>query len=158
MVESENALLDSIKRKGEHSYYYAHAPRSTSDLDSAKVLRGEGIVTGGPPQLLGRQNPQNARGPKTETPSYYWSDEDETISVCVKLPEPLLGEAVSCEFDSRSFEFAYTPDETTHYKLHLKKLANPILPEESKFKVRRNKVVITLKKEETKKWWKLVDN
>ena len=50
-MEPENALLDSIKQKGDHSYYYAHKPRDLPPED-AKVLEGVGIVTGGPPQLL----------------------------------------------------------------------------------------------------------
>ena len=48
----ENALQANIKRKGQYSYYYAHAKRETEEEKEGIKLEGPGIVTGGPPVLL----------------------------------------------------------------------------------------------------------
>lgn len=52
MVEPSNALQESISRKGQHSYYYAHAPRDLDEIEQAIVISGDNIVTGGPPKLV----------------------------------------------------------------------------------------------------------
>ena len=52
-MSSENAVQANIKQKGERAYYYAHSREW--DCEDATVTEGEGIITGGPPVLLVRE-------------------------------------------------------------------------------------------------------
>ena len=47
----DNALLDSIARKGASSYYYAHAPKDFT-TEGAEHFKGDGKIYGGPPVLI----------------------------------------------------------------------------------------------------------
>ena len=49
--EANNALLDNIARKGQSSYYYAHAPRDFT-MEGAKHFEGDGKIYGGAPTLI----------------------------------------------------------------------------------------------------------
>lgn len=156
MVEAENALLDSIKRKGEHSYYYAHAPRQSDTLESAIRLEGSGIIYGGPPQLLGEQQ---ATAPVQHTyvniRNYSWADEDDEVTIYVNFAENVDSAKIACSFDSKSVELTYQISENETHRLSLKKLNSAIDPASSKYRVRKNRVTITLKKVDGGKWYKL---
>lgn len=157
MVESaENALLESIKRKGEHSYYYAHAPRQSDALDSALRMEGSGIIHGGPPKLLVEQE-LTVPVPHTYViiRNYSWADEDEDVTIYVNFPENLDSSKVECTFDTKSVELTYCISENETHKLSLKKLNSAIDPASSKYRIRKNRVTITLKKQAGGKWYKL---
>ena len=51
----DNALQANIKKKGQYSYYYAHAKKEGEELKEGIKVEGPGIVTGGPPVLLKSQ-------------------------------------------------------------------------------------------------------
>ena len=57
-MSSENALQANIKQKGERAYYYAHSREW--DASDAIITEGEGIITGGPPVLLAREDSSTA--------------------------------------------------------------------------------------------------
>ena len=46
----ESALQENIRKKGQYSYYYAHAKREDDEEQKeGEKLEGPGIVTGGTP-------------------------------------------------------------------------------------------------------------
>jgi hypothetical protein len=47
-----SALQANIKKKGQYSYYYAHAKREGEEVKEGIKVEGPGIVTGGTPVLL----------------------------------------------------------------------------------------------------------
>mmetsp|Transcript_16319 Transcript_16319/g.15666 ORF Transcript_16319/g.15666 Transcript_16319/m.15666 type:complete len:87 (-) Transcript_16319:344-604(-) len=52
--EKESALRASIKEYGQNSYYYAHAKKKV-DLEGAEIFKGDGLIYGGDPVLLGKK-------------------------------------------------------------------------------------------------------
>ena len=55
VAPEDNALQANIKKKGQYSYYYAHAKKESEELKEGIKIEGPGIVTGGPPVLLKSQ-------------------------------------------------------------------------------------------------------
>ena len=155
-MEAQNALLDSIRAKGDKSYYYAHAPRDLGP-EEAKVLEEEGIVTGGPPKLVGQRVSQVADGPvAVAIKNYSWMDEDEWVRVHIPFDHVPDQARLEIHFDLRSFELAYDRGEELH-KLCVARLSKAIVPEESRLRVRRQKVILDLKKAEIEQWYSLAD-
>jgi hypothetical protein len=50
--EEDNALQANIKKKGQYSYYYAHAKKEGNGYEEGEKFEGPGLVAGGPPVLL----------------------------------------------------------------------------------------------------------
>lgn len=158
MSDPANALIENIQKKGENSYYYAHAPRNIDNLEEAKVLTGDGIVTGGPPVLIKRHESVTELSPFSIIRNYSWADGDQKVTVYVPFEENIEESQVKCEFESKSFTLTFMKNEADVKKLVIKRLYKEIDPENSKFRVRSNKVVIHLKKLVTGSWYKLIDN
>ena len=155
MEASDNALLENIKRRGENSYYYAHAPRAQENLEEAKVIEGHGIVAGGPPKLIMRHDSYAEINTTSNIRNYSWADHDSKVSVYVEFEEPVEANNVNCSFESNSLELTYTMSTGEIKRLLLKKLSKKIDPEGCSFKTRKNKVIIHLKKESDGSWYKL---
>jgi len=153
MVESENALQESIKRRGDKSYYYAHAPRNNEDASIAKILEGEGIVTGGDPKLL--------QAAEVSVPSklkqvvnirnYTWTDEDDKIEISTPFEDS--EDKLEIQFTKDGLQLTHTVSEDETRKLLIKNLFKPIVPEGCSKRIRRNKVFITLQKEDPDTTW-----
>ncbi|CAG9317495.1 unnamed protein product [Blepharisma stoltei] len=158
MVESENALRDNIRRKGENSYYYAHAPRPDEVPDHAIVLEGDGIITGGPPKLIARDQQFTPQPHIFNIRNYSWSDENDKVTIYIPFEEDVDPDLVTCKFDTKEVDLTYSFSDTETRKLWLKKLSNTISPTQSSYKVRKNKIVITLKKVGSLSWYKLAEN
>lgn len=158
MVESENALLESIKKRGEHSYYYAHAPRFESVPEHAIVLEGDGIITGGPPKLIAKQHQPVPVHQIVNIRSYSYSDDGEKVTIYINFDESVNPDMVTCRFDSKELDLTYTFSDYETRKLWLKKLSHTIEPDQCTYKIRKNKIVITLKKTHNASWYKLADN
>lgn len=158
MSEAENALLGNIKKKGENSYYYAHAPRVADNLEEAKILEGEGIVTGGPPVLIKRHDSTTDVTLVSNIRNYSYSDSDDKITIYVPFEEEVDSNLVSCEFEDKKIMMTYLKSENDTKRLVLRKLFREIDPDTSSYRVRNNKIVITLKKKVSGSWYKLVDN
>lgn len=155
-METDNALLNSIKRRGPNSYYYAHAPRSC-DSSGAQVLEGAGLVTGGPPQLVTssscRESPESLK--LTPIRNYSWCDEDEELFIYVPCAPQASGLEVL--FSTHSLELKYCAENRLHL-LHIKKLRAAVAVPECKYRVRNGRITVTLKKETIEKWYSLVDS
>ena len=152
MVESENALQESIKRKGDKSYYYAHAPRNVDDPIITTILEGEGIVTGGDPKLLIKDIPKQEEVKQcVNIRNYTWHDSDEKIVVSMPFEDTENKITVTFNKDSLAVIYEVNPLETR--KLFIKPLNQAIIAENSTYRIRRNKLHIHLAKENTDETW-----
>ncbi|CAG9327990.1 unnamed protein product [Blepharisma stoltei] len=162
MVESENALMESIKKKGDKSYYYAHAPRNIDIPEEAKVLEGVGIVTGGPPVLITKDAPAEAA--RQVTPqivnirNYSWAEDDDKVTLYINFEEEVKAELISCTFNTKEFALTYDFSEAETRKLILKNLTHNIDPSQSNYKIRKSRITVNLKKTEIEKWYKLTES
>ena len=62
-------------------YYYAHAPKNFN-TEGAEVFKGEGLIYGGDPVLLGqREKPKEVvkEKPPKKITKYSWLDEDAKV-------------------------------------------------------------------------------
>lgn len=155
MVESENALQESIKRRGDKSYYYAHAPRNTEDPSIVKILEGEGIVTGGDPKLLISDESKSSKPSKPKQiiniRNYAWTDEDDKIEI--STPYEDTEDKLEVQFTKDSVQLIYNVSEDETRKLLIKNLFKDIIPETCSKRLRRNKVILTLVKEDPDTTW-----
>ncbi|KAF7456880.1 CS domain protein [Cryptosporidium felis] len=85
-----SALRSNIREKGEFSYYYAHKNNS-QDLGDAKIFQGPGIVTGGQPVLLHKdedpKEPTEKKPQSLKINKYSWSDCGESIQIYINLQD-----------------------------------------------------------------------
>jgi hypothetical protein len=153
MVESENALQESIKRRGDKSYYYAHAPRNVDDPSTAKILEGEGIVTGGDPKLLVSDIPKPEQ-PKhlVNIRNYNWGDEDDKVEI--STPFDGISESLDVLITTDSVQATFNTERNETKKLLIKPLNKSVIPETSSYRItRRNKLIITLAKMDPDATW-----
>jgi hypothetical protein len=160
---SVSALEHNIKTKKENAYYYAHAYKfDKKETDpEAKVISGPGIITGGDPVLLATQkkNIEILKEPKKFT-KYIFYDDDKFVVVKIDLPEDvkdlITDDCLECQFSERSLDLKVTIPNGEPYIFNVKKLSQKIIPEESKVKLVKGKIVINIrKKDEDEEWSKL---
>lgn len=114
MAETDmNFLEASIQQKGERSYYYAHKKREFT-TENAIVLEGNGIITGGPPQLLGTQD----SGSFSETrfdkiTRYSWYEDGGKVKIIIELDFPVTREMIDAGFNSHSLQLIVVPVDQT---------------------------------------------
>jgi hypothetical protein len=155
-----SALKHNQESKGSNSYYYAHT-RSYEVPADAKVVEGPGLITGGPPVLLEKQETDSSpnKGPVAQMiRNYAWNEEDMVMKVSVDGGDAALAtdENVKCEFETDSFVLSINVSETKKLQLQVP-LKKSIEPEKCKFRVSKGKGVrITLAKKEKGKWYDLV--
>ena len=156
-MEAQNALLANIKQKGPHSYYYAHQPRTPTDPAEARVLEGEGIVNGGIPKLAEVREVQALKPVVMPIRNYSWADETDKVTVIIPFTAgTLTAEQVEHSFEAKKVEVSLHPRDLEEYRLTLSNLSHSILPEESRIRVKANRVTLTLKKEIESKWFELL--
>lgn len=155
-----SALKHNQESKGSNSYYYAHT-RSYEVPADAKVVEGPGLITGGPPVLLEKQESDSSasKGPVAEQiRNYTWNEEDLLMKVQVDGGDAALATAenVTCEFEAGSFLLSIRVSEAKKLQLQVQ-LKKSIDPEKCKYRVSKGKGVrITLAKKEKGKWFDLV--
>ena len=90
---AENAVQSNIKTKGERAYYYAHS-REWNDTD-AIVTEGEGIITGGPPVLLAREDSKTAPNISAQKiTKYSWMDDGKSVKVILEFDHEISEEMI----------------------------------------------------------------
>lgn len=159
---STSALEHNIKEKGEFSYYYAHGRRfQNSDEPEGKTIQGPGIITGGEPILLEKtvKEVQIIKEPKKFT-KYIFYDDDALVQIKIDLPEELKDiislENVQSNFTDRSLDLKVLVPDSDPYHFIIRKFFKKIVPEDSKVKIVKGKICISLKKkEEDDEWEKL---
>lgn len=157
-MEAENALQANIKQKGPHSYYYAHQARVPSNPAEARVLEGEGIVTGGHPRLAEVGAMPSISEVVVPIRNYSWADDTPKLTIIIPFTQgDLTQDHVHYHLDKRSIDLSirYRPGEV--HKLSLRPLCYDILPDQSRVRVRADRVTLSLKKEIEAKWFELVE-
>lgn len=83
--EELSALRDSIKRKGNNSYYYGHAPRSIDSLPAPEVWDGNEE-----PKLLAVSSAPSSSS-KSALPivtlEYSYADDKNNVKLYIEFPE-----------------------------------------------------------------------
>lgn len=157
-MEAENALLANIKQKGQNSYYYAHQPRTPVNAAEARVLEGEGIVNGGHPKLAEVIETIPVRETVVPIRIYSWADDTPKVTIIIPFPQGgLTEECVQIQLDKKSVDVAVRVREGEVHKLNLSPLSYDIVPEQSRIRVRPDRVTLSLKKEIEAKWFELVE-
>eukprot|EP00735_Rhodelphis_limneticus_P003070 TRINITY_DN14289_c0_g1::TRINITY_DN14289_c0_g1_i1::g.13670::m.13670 TRINITY_DN14289_c0_g1::TRINITY_DN14289_c0_g1_i1::g.13670 ORF type:complete len:175 (-),score=38.27,CS/PF04969.11/2.3e+03,CS/PF04969.11/1.9e-07 TRINITY_DN14289_c0_g1_i1:43-567(-) len=147
----KKAIDVSLESKGQHSYYYWHrAPSLTTDR----------VEVTAPKLLAVEQRETTATVITKSIDKYAWMDDDNKIKIYVELdPLSITGdlkeEQISTTFDAKRVEMKIMADEKTQWRLVLDRLNEDIVAEESNARQRKNKIIITLKKKEDRKWFKL---
>jgi hypothetical protein len=158
--DAASALKHNQETKGSNSYYYAHT-RSYEVPPDAKVVEGPGLITGGPPVLLEKQETESSpsKGPVAEQiRNYAWTEEANVMKVSVDGGDAALAtdDNVTCEFDTDSFTLSIRVSEAKKLQLSVP-LKKSIDPEKCKFRVSKGKGVrVTLAKKEKGKWYDLI--
>lgn len=156
-MDAGNALLANIKQKGPHSYYYAHQPRTPTDPVEARVLEGEGIVNGGNPKLAEVREAQRVKCAVLPIRNYSWADEEDKVTVIIPFSAcSLSADKVAHHFEPKRLEVSIRVSDSEEHRLALAPLSHTILPEDSRIRVRPNRVTLSLKKEVAAKWFDLV--
>lgn len=107
----DNALLESISKKGSSSYYYAHAPKDFT-TEGAQHFKGDGKIYGGDPVLIKTRSPEevaaakalaekNAKKLKT-IKKFSWADEDAKVKIYIDFEQfghKVEDAAVEVKFD-----------------------------------------------------------
>jgi len=79
-----SALRDSIKRKGNNSYYYAHAPQTVESVPAPKIWDGNEE-----PKLLAVSAPSSST--KSALPivtlEYSYADDNKNVKIYIEFPD-----------------------------------------------------------------------
>jgi len=147
--DSEGSKLkSSIAEAGELSYYYAHNRSVGEDEKAPKE----------PPQVLARRKLEEDESLIEKTISSFILDDGKkyvkahiTLEGVGSLPEG----AITCEFGERNFDLKVRQGKYIN-RLNVSKLLEFIVPDESKLKVKEDKVVVWLRKaKEDFTWYEL---
>ncbi len=157
-----SALEHNIKSKGEFSYYYAHGRKfENKEQEQGKVIQGPGIITGGDPVLLEKSTkPVEIIKESKKFTKYVFYDDDKFVKIQIEIPseikDKVTDECININFQDKSFDLKVDVLDSDPYLMSIKKLYQKIVPEESKAKILKGKVVISLKKKnEDEEWDKL---
>ncbi|OII73420.1 uncharacterized protein cubi_02632 [Cryptosporidium ubiquitum] len=159
-----SALRNNIKEKGEFSYYYAHKNNS-HDLKDAKIFEGPGIVTGGEPILLHKDDKKENTSEKprnVQIKKYSWSDCGESIEIYISLqdladlissksPLEILGKP-NLEVTNNTISLEVL-SENTNFLFKIANLSNPIDSQLSRVKVSTKKITVICFKEDSDLKW-----
>lgn len=154
-----SALEHNIKSKGEFSYYYAHGRKfEKSEEPQGKVIAGPGIITGGDPVLLAKStNAVEAIKETKKFTKYIFYNDDGLVQVKIELPEEfkdqITDDCIDIKFSEKSVDLRLNVPNSDPYFWSIKKLNQKIVPGESKARIVKGKVSITLKKKDEEEEW-----
>uniref|UniRef100_K3X7G9 CS domain-containing protein n=1 Tax=Globisporangium ultimum (strain ATCC 200006 / CBS 805.95 / DAOM BR144) TaxID=431595 RepID=K3X7G9_GLOUD len=128
--DPRSALDESLIRKGEHSYYYAHQHRDVKDADDADAIK------------------------KTMISTYGWTDGKETVSIFLRddAVKGMQDEQLVLKWTKTSFSLNLL---TAPKGMQAKSLVIPTLYSNIKrvdWKVKKNQLTLTLTKEKIMPW------
>lgn len=162
--KAHSALRENIKSKGTYSYYYAHAKKPGEELDpNAKILEGEGIVTGGPPKLIATKEGSGANEKLEQKPlrsikKYAWHDDEaKGVKVYIEFAENQIEGKISEEMvdfivKENELKVKIVDENGDESVLHFPKLFDQVNAHSSHYKIRGSKVVVTLMKANDAIW------
>ncbi|EFJ46490.1 hypothetical protein VOLCADRAFT_105478 [Volvox carteri f. nagariensis] len=149
--QAKNALQANIEEKRERSYYYAHAPRSTSEEPAPPPV----------PVVLERSVAEVTPSVVTIF-NYAWADDGEVVKVYIPLEgvgEKCSDDDIKATFETRLFQVdvhGFKPGQVQ--RLLISKLSGEISPDGCRARKLANKLVVTLKKMGSSKWYSLRSN
>jgi len=141
-TEAENALRENIQRKGKNAYYYAHAHR----VDAPKWDGQEA------PRLL-EKKPSTSEAPALKAvKKYAWLDEKAKVKIYVPLEDigEVEADTVSIENTQDSVTLQITTSSSLVHQLQISKLYDNI--DDATFRVKPDKIIVTLKKASEFTW------
>ncbi len=152
-----NALKDNIMRRGQNSYYYAHAKSNVEVKnyggEPQRVDGGLRALSVAPAATQG-DLPSVKRGRITQ---YSWSDGRKTVSVYVPLAflngAELPETGVSIEYSATSVSLICTDASGRAHELRFPKLHEEISG--AKHKRKEDSIVLVLSKATEMSWYKL---
>lgn len=153
-----SALEANIKQKGEFSYYYAHGRKfENKDDEQGKVIQGPGIITGGEPVLLQKtvKEVQVIKDTKKFI-KYIFYDDNKYVQIKIDLPEDckdVTDDCININFAERSVDLRVNVPNSDPYFFSVKKLFQKIVPSESKAKINKGKLCISIKKKNEEEEW-----
>jgi len=145
--DEATALADNIDRKGRNAYYYAHAHKADGPVwdgkEEPKLLKTESS------SVDATASPIFIAVPIT---NYAWSDEDTKVKIYIDLPDigELDKEKFVMDWKEDSFSFTVMDYKEKNHRLTYSKLFAEI--ESGVFKVKPQKIIVTLKKMEERSW------
>jgi hypothetical protein len=171
-----SALRESIQRKGNNSYYYAHSQKIEGPAWDGregklkkKVLEHGGftitvltcvlcILIVVEPRLLAVQtiSTSSVKLRAQAFSSYAWTDEGKNVKLYIDFPSAneISDDNISAEKTSpESMEFSVRSTPTGDYKLLLDSLQGSI--DEVSFRKKSDKFVVSLKKSVDERWYQL---
>jgi hypothetical protein len=156
--QPKSALQDNLERKGKNAYYFAHAHKATGPVWDGKAE----------PKLLsrhlstdGHKFSQNSTFDysKSNITTYAFLDDGEKLKLYIDMEnvgEKCTDEDVTLDYTKRSLSFAiqnYKPDPQI---LSFGKLTADISA--AIFRVKKDKVIITLTKVDAETEWHTINN
>ncbi|CAG9315244.1 unnamed protein product [Blepharisma stoltei] len=148
MVDRENLVDESMQLKGENSYYASNVP------EESKLPDDKRITSGGTPLLIGTDQPHQLQKRIIPITAYSWNDDNanKKVAVYIEFPESVNPSQIHCDYQIRSLVMSYNYSDTEIKRLTIPRLNREINPAESTFKVRKNKVILYLKKAKDENW------
>lgn len=165
-LEAQSALLDNIERKGKNAYYYAHGHKVNGPKwdgkPEPKLLSKESVdrSSANVSQVARRSL---AFDSKSTITSYAFCDEESKVKIYVNLPsvgekcrgeEDVQLEHTSCSFDLIVRNYNADADAVIE-RLGFARLFGAI--EGASFKVKKDKIILTLVKVEALPWARIGD-
>lgn len=156
------ALEHNIKTKGANAYYYAHGRKyeQQGDTIQGKTIEGPGIITGGNPTLLEKKSIEVKpiiTSKKFEKYSCY--DDGDFFQVRVDLKiyfkdvSKITNDCIEANIEEKGMTIRVNEPDGEPHLLVVKKFFKNITPEESKVKIAKEKLCISLKKAKTGEEW-----
>jgi CS domain len=148
---SSSVLRASLASYGQNSYYYAHG-NNFHIPDDAKVVSGEGIVTGGAPVKIATEEVKAPAQVLKKTFKYAWCDDESVVKIYIEEPQvvsEILDPNTCITFTNKTLKV-----ETAAFLVLIDPLQEEISPDSCKAKkIGDKKVVITLAKKNDKRTW-----
>ena len=161
--KDESELKQSIKKKGQNSYYYAHNYDGQNfNNENAKQFYGDGLIYGGEPTLIskkekteGEEVKKQVSNPVQKIKKYSWLDEDTKVKIYIELdqfPTKITKSMIDIKFEEYSVDIKVVDEAGTEHVLGLSKLFEKIEEADSLWKFSEKRISITLKKWLETKW------
>eukprot|EP00934_Nitzschia_sp_Nitz4_P002224 Nitzschia sp. Nitz4//scaffold54_size114964//101688//102230//NITZ4_003870-RA/size114964-processed-gene-0.194-mRNA-1//-1//CDS//3329554408//2224//frame0 len=156
-----SALQDNIESKGKNAYYFAHAHKANGPKwdgkPEPKLLNTS--VSSGDDDTEAKKAVSSFEYHKSNITSYAFSDETKSVKLYITLED--IGEKctpadVSLDFTPRSFCLVVNNYVEGEEKcLSFGRLTAAI--KDAQFKIKKDKIILTLKKEEESEWHSIND-
>lgn len=154
-----SALQHNIKTKGENAYYYAHGRKVEPNSTEAKTIEGPGIITGGNPTLLEKKVVEIENKVIKKFEKYAFYDDNDFVQIRVDLKNyfqdinNITDDCIESTLEEKSMSIRLNVPDGDPHMLVVKKFNKSIVPNESKVRILKGKLAISLKKNSGSETW-----